>query len=73
MIAPMLPGADLLVKALKEMVDYILVDRMNYNHADWVYAKYKLRDKLSDHFFNRTGHEIADQCMKSGIEYRLVF
>ena len=73
MIAPILPGADLLVKALEGKVDYILVDRMNYNYADWVYKKYRLQDKLSDDFFSRTGRDIADQCMGSGIKCRLVF
>jgi DNA repair photolyase len=73
MIAPILPGAELLPKALEGKVDYILVDRMNYNHADWVYRKYKLQDKLSDGFFERTGRGIADVCKKSGIDCSLVF
>ena len=73
MIAPILPGAELLVKALEEKVDYILVDRMNYNYADWVYKKYRLQDTLSDDFFHRTGRELADVCLKSGIDCRLVF
>jgi DNA repair photolyase len=72
MIAPMLPGADLLPKALEGKVDYILVDRMNYNHADWVYRKYKLQDKLSDGFFERMGRELADACLMLGIDCRLV-
>jgi DNA repair photolyase len=73
MIAPILPGAGLLPKALEGKVDYILIDRMNYSYADWVYTKYGLEDKLSDDFFYRTGHELADVCMKSGIDCRLVF
>jgi DNA repair photolyase len=73
MIAPILPGAEFLVKALEGKADYILVDRMNYNYADWVYTKYGLQDMLSDHFFYRTGRNLADQCMKSGIDCRLVF
>jgi hypothetical protein len=50
-----------------------MVDRMNYNHADWVFTKYKLRDKLSDDFYFQTGSEIADACGKLGIECKLVF
>ena len=73
MIAPLLPGAGLLVKKLEGKVDYLLVDRMNYNHADWVYRKYGLQDKLTDDFFYRTGREITDACRKSGIDCRLVF
>jgi DNA repair photolyase len=55
MIAPMLPGAESLAEALGGKVDYIIVDRMNYNHADWVYRKYGLDSKLTDNFFYRTG------------------
>jgi DNA repair photolyase len=73
MIAPILPGAELLAKALEGKVDYILVDRMNYNHADWVYTKYGLKDYLSGDFFCRTGRELADACGKSGIDCRLAF
>ena len=73
MIAPILPGAEHLAKALQGKVDYILVDRMNYNYADRVYRKYKLEDKLSDDFFLRTGRGIADECLKLGIDCRLVF
>ena len=68
MIAPMLPGAEDLADYLKGKVDYILVDRMNYNYADWVYKKYGLEDKLSDEFFDGAGREIASACKKLGIE-----
>jgi DNA repair photolyase len=73
MIAPILPGAEVLAKALEGKVDYILVDRMNYNYANWVYTKYGLEDKLSDDFFHRTGHEIASVCKKLGIDCHLTF
>ncbi|MGA2229018.1 MAG: radical SAM protein [Syntrophobacteraceae bacterium] len=73
MIGPILHGAELLAEALAGKVDYILVDRMNYNYANWVYTKYRLQDNLSDDFFYRTGRELADVCMKSGIDCRLVF
>jgi DNA repair photolyase len=54
MIAPMLPGAEGLVELLKGKVDYVLIDRMNYHYADWIYRKYGLQDKLTDEFFQRT-------------------
>ena len=73
MIAPILPGAEVLANTLEGKVDYILVDRMNYNYADWVYTKYGLEDKLSDDFFHKTGREIASGCRKSGIDCRLTF
>jgi DNA repair photolyase len=67
MIAPMLPGAEALVKYLEGKVDYIRVDRMNYNYANWVYKKYGMEDKLSDEFFDRAGGEIISTCKKLGI------
>jgi DNA repair photolyase len=73
MIAPILPGAEHLGKKLAGKVDNIMLDRMNYNYAGWVYIKYKLQDKLSDKFFKQTARNIANECIKSGIECRLVF
>jgi DNA repair photolyase len=67
MIAPMLPGAEGLAKILAGKVDFVIVDRMNYNYADWVYRKYGLDDKMSDDFFERTGHELSSTFSKYGI------
>ncbi|MBN1873662.1 MAG: radical SAM protein [Anaerolineae bacterium] len=73
MIAPVLPGAEGLTQALVGKVDHVIVDRMNYNHADWVYTKYGLEDKRSDDFFHGVSREIATVCEQSGIECRLIF
>ncbi len=54
MIAPMLPGAEGLAEILAGKVDYVIVDRMNYKSANWVYRKYGLEDKMTDDFFYRT-------------------
>jgi DNA repair photolyase len=70
MIAPILPGAEDLPKFLEGKVDYILIDRMNYNYANWVYKKYGLEDKLSDEFFDRAGLEIVSACKKLEIDCR---
>jgi DNA repair photolyase len=59
MIAPVLPGAGGLAALLKGKVDYVLIDRMNYHYADWVYRKYGLGDMLTDDFFERTMQELA--------------
>jgi len=59
MIAPMLPGAEGLRELLKGKVDYLLIDRMNYHYADWVYRKYGLEDKLTDDFFHRTRQQLT--------------
>jgi DNA repair photolyase len=67
MIAPILPGAETLPYTLEGKVDHIIVDRMNYHYADWVYKKYGLEDKLSDDFFQKTSRELASVCKKLGI------
>lgn len=41
MIAPVLPGAEGLLKRLSGKVDYVIVDKMNYRYADWVFRKYR--------------------------------
>lgn len=68
MIAPILPGAEILVPALAGKVNYIIIDRMNYHYADWIYRKYKMLDKLSDDFFQEAVYQLVRDCKKLGIE-----
>jgi DNA repair photolyase len=67
MIAPMLPGAEGLAEMLAGKVDFVILDRMNYNYADWVYRKYGLVDKMSDGFFERTRQELSSTFSRFGI------
>ena len=59
MVAPMLPGAEKLAELLKGKIDFLLIDRMNYHYADWVYRKYGLEDKLTDDFFQQTSKKLS--------------
>jgi DNA repair photolyase len=59
MIAPMLPGVEGLVEKLAGKVEKVLLDRMNYFYADWVYHKYKLEAYLKPDFFTETGEKIC--------------
>ncbi|MGQ9610199.1 MAG: radical SAM protein [bacterium] len=43
MIAPLLPGSEALVYQLKGKVDNVIIDKLNYHYADWVFKKYKLK------------------------------
>lgn len=70
MIAPMLPGAEGLPEALEGKVDHVLLDRMNYHYADWVYRKHGLEGMLSDEFFRATAGAIAAACAERGIPCR---
>ena len=68
MIAPMLPGSEGLAEILVGKVDYVIVDRMNYHYADWVYRKHGLDEKKTDDFFYRTRREISSTFGKLGID-----
>ncbi len=59
MVAPMLPGADELADLLSGKIDYLLIDRMNYHHADRVYREHGLEYALSDAFFSQTAHSLS--------------
>jgi DNA repair photolyase len=73
MIAPLLPGAEQLVPPLKEIVDYILIDKMNYHYADWVYKQNKLEYALSDEFFQLNKIDLANACHKAGIHCQILY
>jgi DNA repair photolyase len=70
MIAPILPGVEDLAEMLAGKIDYVIIDRMNYNHADWVYRKYDLMDKKSDAYFDQTERLLSSAFAKLGISIR---
>jgi DNA repair photolyase len=73
MIAPLLPKAEGLAEQLKSSVNYVLVDRMNYHHADWVYRKFKLEYAMTNDFFNSQKNELAKALEKEGIPFQILF
>ncbi len=73
MVAPLLPGAEGLVDMLKGKVDHVLIDRMNYHNADWVYKKYGMQWALEDEFFYGKGKELNAAFEKAGIECQKLF
>lgn len=73
MVAPMLPGAENLGKLFPGKADRVLVDRMNYHYADYIYHNNRFEDKLGDEFFRSTGNLIAQNCSESGLACNLVF
>jgi len=73
MIAPLLPKAEGLVPDLVGKVDRVLVDRMNYNYADWVYRKYKLEQSRCESYYNRTGQEICSSFRQQGVECQVLY
>ena len=73
MIAPILPEADNLIKILAGKVDYIIIDRMNYFHADKIYEKHGWRDKNTYEYFNLIGSKMIKECAQLGIECRSAY
>lgn len=73
MIAPILPGAEGLVSALKGNVDYVILDRLNYHYADWAYKRYGLWRAHEDNFFMQKGAELRTAFEQEGIPCRKVF
>jgi DNA repair photolyase len=67
MIAPILPGAQALPGLLAGKVDRVILDRMNYHYADWVYRKHGLLDEMTDAYFARTTAGLAADLARLGI------
>jgi DNA repair photolyase len=67
MIAPMLPGAAGLAGMLVGKVDYVLIDRMNYRHSDWVYRKYGLQEQQTDQYFMETRQQLDTIFRAAGV------
>jgi DNA repair photolyase len=73
MIAPLLPNAEGLAEQLSGNVDYVLVDKMNYHYADWVYKKFKLEYAMTSSFSDLKKKELANGFEKNNLPYRLLF
>ncbi len=75
MIAPLLPKAEGLVEQLSGKADHVLIDRMNYHHADWVYRRHKLEYAMNENekFFTQKKIELANALEREKIPYQLLF
>jgi len=73
MIAPILPGAEGLVSGLKGHVDNVLIDRLNYHYADWLYKKHGMQWAMEDDFFTSMGNELKKGFKKEGIPCQVLF
>jgi len=73
MIAPILPRAEGLVEQLSKKADFILIDKMNYHYADWVYRKHRLEYAMTQNFFNRKKAELSEALDEEKISYQFLF
>jgi len=72
MIAPVLPGAGQLPTLLAGKADYVMIDRLNYHYADWVYKKHHLETMMSESFFLSKSQGLRRAFGEKGIECRVV-
>jgi DNA repair photolyase len=73
MIAPLLPAAEGLVAQLDGKVGHVLIDRMNYHYADWVYRKYNWEYAMGENFFIQKKMELGNAFKKEGIACQFLF
>jgi len=73
MIAPILPGAEGLFEGLTGIVDYVLIDRMNYHHADRIYKRKSLEWAMKDEYFRTTARTLKNKFLRAGIRCEVLF
>jgi len=73
MIAPMLPKPERLVDQLRGKVDHVMIDRMNYHYADWVYRKHRLEYAKTEDFFTQKKNELSSAFEREGISCQALF
>ncbi len=73
MLAPLLPGAEQLIPALAGKVEFIYLDRMNYNHAHRLYRQYHLEKYLRDDYFRMLKEHISRQAGAAHIHCHACF
>jgi DNA repair photolyase len=73
MIAPVLPGAGGLVRELKGNVDNVLIDRLNYHYADWLYKKHGMQWAMEDSFFAQMRKELMMGFKREGVPCQVLY
>jgi hypothetical protein len=73
MIAPLLPKAEKLIPMLDGYTDNVLVDKMNYHHADRIYYSYDLTSSMTERFFHKQKMELSDRLEKSKMEFQFLY
>jgi len=73
MIAPILPEAENLIRMIAGKVDYIIIDRMNYHHADRIYNKHGWKEKNTGEYFDLMKNRMESDCTELGIDCRSAY
>ena len=73
MIAPVLPGAEDLVKLLAGRVDHVLADRLNYHYADRIYRENRMEWAKEEPFFLYAAEELERGFKGQGIAVQVLY
>jgi len=73
MIAPILPKSEGLIEELPGKVDHILIDRLNYSYANWIYKENKMEWAKEDSFLIQKAKELKEGFKKKGILVQVLF
>jgi DNA repair photolyase len=73
MIAPILPGAEGLIKELAGKVDHVLVDRLNYHYANRIYLENKMEWAKEEPFFIQESDALKRGFELNGITVQTLF
>ena len=53
--------------------DYVIVDKMNYHYADWVYKRHRLEYAMNAEFFKQKKMELAEILTREEISHEFIF
>ncbi len=73
MIAPVLLGSECLPEKLKDYVGSVIIDKLNYHYADWVYKRNGIEWAKSETFFKEKGMKLKEEFEKNGVRCSLLF
>ncbi|MCX5819802.1 MAG: radical SAM protein [Deltaproteobacteria bacterium] len=73
MIAPILPGAEGLIKELAGKVGHVLVDRLNYHYANRIYLENKMEWAKEEPFFIQESDALKRGFERNGITVQTLF
>ncbi|MDQ2179568.1 radical SAM protein [Marinifilum sp. D714] len=73
MIAPLLPRTENLVTSLAGVVDYIIVDKLNYHYADHIFKKLNREQYLKNEYSRTAANQMKKECDRLNIKCQVVF
>jgi DNA repair photolyase len=73
MIAPLLPHSKGLLPQLQDIVDFVLIDKMNYHYATRIYRQFGLEYAMTSDFFQQKKGEFTRILTQIGLPFKLLY